>query len=63
MIVRGTRDNSFRETFLRECDLTLFKAISAGQAAEFTDLNLPLILIKFLTRNSISLVKALATRT
>ena len=36
MIVCGSGDNSLRETFLRECDLTLLKAISAGQAAEET---------------------------
>ena len=36
MIVCGTRDNSLRERLLRECDLTLSKAISAGHAAEET---------------------------
>ena len=34
MIVYGTRVNSFRERLLRECDLTLSKAISTGHAAE-----------------------------
>ena len=33
MILCGTRDNSFRES-LRECDLTLSKAISAGHVNE-----------------------------
>ena len=36
MIVFCTRDKSFRERLLRECDLTLSKAISAGHAAEET---------------------------
>ena len=36
MIVCGTRDNSLRERLLRECDLTLSKAISACHAAEKT---------------------------
>ena len=36
MIVCGTKDNSLRERLLRECDLTLSKAISAGHAAEET---------------------------
>ena len=30
MIVCGTKDNLLRERLLRECDLTLCKAISAG---------------------------------
>ena len=33
-IVCGTRDNSLRKRRLRECNLTLSKAISAGHAAE-----------------------------
>ena len=33
VIVSGTRDNSLRERLLRECDLTLSKATSAGHAA------------------------------
>ena len=36
MIVCGTKDNSLRERFLRECDLTLSKAISGSHAAEET---------------------------
>ena len=36
VIVCGTKDNSLRERLLRECDLTLSKAISAGHAAEET---------------------------
>ena len=36
MIVCGTKDNSLCERLLRECDLTLSKAISAGHAAEET---------------------------
>ena len=36
MIVCGTKDNSLRERLLREYDLTLSKAISAGHAAEKT---------------------------
>ena len=36
MIVCGTKDNSLRERLLRECDLTLSKAITAGHAAEET---------------------------
>ena len=34
MTVCGTKDNSLRERLLRECDLPLSKAISAGHAAE-----------------------------
>ena len=33
MIVCGTNDNSLRKRLLRECELTLPKAISAGHAA------------------------------
>ena len=36
MFVCGTKDNSLHERLLRECDLTLSKAISAGHAAEET---------------------------
>ena len=36
MIVCSTKDNSLRERLLRECDLTLSKAISANHAAEET---------------------------
>ena len=36
MIVCGTNDNSLRERLLRESELTLPKAISAGHAAEET---------------------------
>ena len=36
MIVCGTNDNSLPERLLWECDLTLYKAISAGHAAEET---------------------------
>ena len=36
MIVCGTNDNAFRERLLRESDLTLSRAISAGHAAEET---------------------------
>ena len=36
MIVCGTNGNSLRERLLWECDLTLYKAISAGHAAEET---------------------------
>ena len=36
IIVCGTRDNSLRDRLLRECDFTLSKAISAGNAAEET---------------------------
>ena len=36
MIVCGTKDNSLRERFLRECNLTLSKAVSASHAAEET---------------------------
>ena len=36
MIVCGSKDNSLRERLLRECDFTLSKAISAGNAAEET---------------------------
>ena len=36
MIVCGTKDNSLRERLLRECDVTLSKAISANHAAEAT---------------------------
>ena len=36
MIVCGTNDNAFRETLLRESDLTLSRAISAGHTAEET---------------------------
>ena len=36
MIVCDTNDNSFRERLLRESDLTLPKAISAGHATEET---------------------------
>ena len=36
MIVCGTKDNSLRERLLRETDLTLSRAISAGHAAEET---------------------------
>ena len=71
MIVCGTRDNSLCEKLLQECDLTLSKAINAGQAAwkhiriptKFSDLNLPPTLVRFLKRNSISLAITLATRT
>ena len=34
MIICGTNDNAFRERLLRESDLTLSRAISAGHAAE-----------------------------
>ena len=36
MIVCGTKNNSFRERLLRECDLTLSKAISTDHATEET---------------------------
>ena len=36
MIVCGSNDNAFRERLLRESDLTLSRAISAGHAAEET---------------------------
>ena len=36
MIVCGTRDNFLRKRLLRECDLPLSKATSAGHAAEKT---------------------------
>ena len=36
MIVCGTNDTAFRETLLRESDLTLSRAISAGHTAEET---------------------------
>ena len=36
MIVCGTKDNSLHEKLLRECNLTLSKAINAGLAAEET---------------------------
>ena len=36
MTVCGTKDNSLCERLLRECDLNLSKAISAGHAAEET---------------------------
>ena len=36
MIVCGTKYNSPREKILRECDLTLSKAISASHVAEET---------------------------
>ena len=36
MIDCGTRDNYLHERLLRECDLALSKAISAGHAAEET---------------------------
>ena len=36
MIVCGTRDNVLRKRLLRECDLPLSKATSAGHAAEKT---------------------------
>ena len=36
IIIFGTRDNSLRERLLRECDLTLSKAISGDHAAEET---------------------------
>ena len=36
MIVCGTTENSLCERLLRECDLTLFKAIIAGHAGEET---------------------------
>ena len=36
MIVSGTNDNAFHERLLRESDLTLSRAISAGHAAEKT---------------------------
>ena len=36
MIVCGTRDNSLCEGPLRECNLTLPNAVSAGHAAEET---------------------------
>ena len=36
MIVCSTNDNAFREKFLRESDLTLSRAISAGHAIEET---------------------------
>ena len=36
MIVCGTNDNAFREKLLRESDLTLSRAISAGHAIEET---------------------------
>ena len=39
MIVCGTNDNAFRERLLRESDLTLSRAISAGHAAEETRKN------------------------
>ena len=45
MIVCGTKDNSLCEGLLRECDLTLSKAISAGHAAEETRKHAPEILI------------------
>ena len=71
MIVYGTRVNSLCERLLRECDLTLSKAISTGHAAEetrkhaakFSDLNLPPTLIRFLKGNSIRLVITLTIRT
>ena len=36
MIVCSTNDNAIREKFLRESDLTLSRAISAGHAIEET---------------------------
>ena len=36
MIVCGTNDNAFREKLLRESDLTLSRAISAGHTIEET---------------------------
>ena len=36
MIVCDTKDNSLRERLLRECYVTLSRAISAGHAAEET---------------------------
>ena len=36
MIVCGTNDNAFREKLLRESDLTLSRAVSAGHAIEET---------------------------
>ena len=36
MIVCGTNDNAFHEKLLRESDLTLSRAISAGHAIEET---------------------------
>ena len=59
MIVCGTKDNLLHERLLRECDLTLPKAISAGHTAEETpkhaceilNLNLLPILMRFLKRN------------
>ena len=36
MTLCGTRDNSLRERVLRECDLPMSKAISAGHAADET---------------------------
>ena len=71
MIVCGTRDNSLPERLLWECDFTLPKAISAGNAAEETHKHAPEILrsqptpalIRFLKRKSISLFIPLATRT
>ena len=36
MFVCGTKDNLLHERLLRECDLTLSKAISAGHYAEET---------------------------
>ena len=36
MIVCGNRDNSFPKKLLRECDLTLSKAINANYAADET---------------------------
>ena len=44
MIVCGTKENSLRERLLQEQDLTLSKAISAGQAAEETRKYAPKIL-------------------
>ena len=61
MIVCATKDNSLRKGLLRECDLTLSKAISAGHAAEETHMHAHEILrspptdnnilIRFLKRN------------
>ena len=45
MTVCGTRDNSMRESLLRECDLTPSKAINTGHAAEETRKNNRAILI------------------
>ena len=36
MILCGKKDNAFREKLLRESDLTLSRAISAGHAGEKT---------------------------